>query len=125
MKRGAFSTGTFTLARLAVVLACRWIKSSGACVSEFTRCHIAACEKRAPRQTFSKRARLEAACLRFLPKITDADLSEYRREHAWTTWKCAMCKLPMQEASGRSRCSCGAAIDIASMSDHVRLAHME
>jgi hypothetical protein len=35
------------------------------------------------------------------------------------------CKLPIQLASGWSRCLCGAAIDIKGMSQHVHVVHME
>jgi hypothetical protein len=75
------------------------------------------------------RADFEAAWHRFLPKITKTDLAEYRRERAWTAWKQRMwswgCRMPTQEASGRSVCYCGAAIDTASMGEHVLSAHLD
>jgi hypothetical protein len=37
----------------------------------------------------------------------------------------AGCKLPTQMANGRSRCFCGAEIDITSMDARIYAAHME
>jgi hypothetical protein len=37
-------------------------------------------------------------------------------------WDAGM-KLPTQLPSGRARCFCGAAIDIAGVTEHVRTAH--
>jgi hypothetical protein len=75
------------------------------------------------------RADFEAAWRVFLSKRTEADFDEYRKHRAWTAWKYAMwdsgCKLPTQLASGRSRCFCGAVIDIKGTSQHVHVAHME
>jgi hypothetical protein len=75
------------------------------------------------------RADFEAAWTRLSPRITEADLTEYRRERAWMAWKEKMwrcgCKLPAQEADGGSRCFCGLDITNASMSDHVRLVHLD
>jgi hypothetical protein len=59
---------------------------------------------------FKARADFKVAWLRLLPKVTDADLAEHRRERAWMAWKYRMwgCgKLPTQETSGRSKCFCG------------------
>ena len=75
------------------------------------------------------RADFEEAWRVFLANRTEADFDEYRKHRAWTAWKYAMwdsgCKLPTQLASGRSRCFCGAVIDIKGMSQHVHVAHME
>jgi hypothetical protein len=74
------------------------------------------------------RAEFGAAWERHLPQCTEADFAEYRRERARTAWKYAMfeagCRLPTQFPTGRSRCFCGAKIDIAGMDDHVYAAHM-
>ena len=63
------------------------------------------------------RAAFEAAWKDYLPQCTEADFTEHRRQSAWTAWKYAMrdasLPLPTQLASGRARCFCGAAIDIA------------
>ncbi len=75
------------------------------------------------------RAAFAAAWSRLLPKITEADLAENRRERAMTALKCRMrdvgCRLPTQEPGGRSRCFCGAEIGIADVEAHVLAAHME
>jgi hypothetical protein len=51
------------------------------------------------------------------------------RQRAWTAWKYAMhdagLPLPTQLTSGRSKCFCGAEIDIAGVEDHVTAAHLE
>src|ERR1700756_4292956 len=64
------------------------------------------------------RACFDAAWKWLLPKITEEDLAEYRRERAWMAWKQRMwscgCRMPTQEPDGRSVCFCGAAIDTAS-----------
>jgi hypothetical protein len=74
------------------------------------------------------RSDFESAWSRLLPKITDADLSEYRRECAWIAWKYGMwdcgCKLPTQEPSGLSRCFCGTEIGIVRTRLHVYAVHM-
>ena len=74
------------------------------------------------------RTGFEAAWKDYLPLCTDADFVEYRRQRAWTAWKYAMhdagLPLPTQLASGRARCFCGAAIDIAVTDIHVQNAHM-
>jgi hypothetical protein len=62
------------------------------------------------------RAAFEAALNRLLPKLTAADFEEYRRDRAFHAWKYAMkdagCTMPTATADGRSRCFCGAEIDI-------------
>jgi hypothetical protein len=74
------------------------------------------------------RSQFDAAWRKLRPSYTDADFADYRRARAWTAWKQTMwatgCKLPTQAQEGRSRCFCGAEIDIASMDGHVRAAHM-
>jgi hypothetical protein len=54
---------------------------------------------------FKARAAFEAAWHRLLPKVTEADLAEYRRQRAWTAWKYAMCdagcRMPTLMANGR------------------------
>ncbi len=78
---------------------------------------------------FKARTAFEAAWRRLLPKVTEADLAEHRRQRAWTAWKYAMwdagCRMPTQLPGGRSRCFCGAEIDISGTSEHVYAAHME
>ncbi len=73
------------------------------------------------------RVEFEAAWLRYLPQCLEADFTEYRRKRAWNAWKYAMrdrgCRLPTQNTDGRSRCFCGAAIEIAGMVRHVNEAH--
>jgi hypothetical protein len=73
------------------------------------------------------RAKLEEAWQAYLPGGIDADFAEHREHRAWTTWKYAMhdagLRLPTQAACGRTRCFCGAEIDIASMSPHVNECH--
>jgi hypothetical protein len=79
---------------------------------------------------FSKaRIDFEAAWRRLLPKVTEADFTEHRRERARTAWKYEMwsagCMLPTQSPEGRSRCFCGATLDIRGASQHVYAEHME
>jgi hypothetical protein len=54
---------------------------------------------------FKARAAFEAAWHRLLPKVTEADLAEHRRQRAWTAWKYAMCdagcRMPTLMANGR------------------------
>jgi hypothetical protein len=58
-----------------------------------------------------------------MPQITESDFDECRRHRAREGWKHAMwdagCKLPTQIADRRSRCFCGAEIDIAGVKRHV------
>lgn len=74
------------------------------------------------------RADFEAAWLAYLPLCTEVDFTEHRRQRAFTAWKYRMHDtgkpLPTQLASGRSRCFCGAEIDIAGVDQHIRDAHM-
>jgi hypothetical protein len=74
------------------------------------------------------RADFEAAWRAYLPKCTEADFDEYRRQRAWTAWKYAMhdagLPLPTQSTSGRARCFCGPDIDIKGTRAHVHAAHM-
>jgi hypothetical protein len=74
------------------------------------------------------RADFEAAWAGYLSRCTPADFEEYQRQRAWAAWKYAMhdtgMKMPTQFPSGRSRCFCGAAINIASTCRHVYEAHM-
>jgi hypothetical protein len=78
---------------------------------------------------FTARAAFETAWRRLLPRLTETDFQEYRRERAVTAWKYAMrdagCRMPTQLPDGRSRCFCGAEIDIAGTDKHVYAAHME
>jgi hypothetical protein len=75
------------------------------------------------------RADFEEAWRVFLANRTEADFQEWREAQAFTAWKYRMWdthqRLPTQLTSGRSTCFCGAALTIASVSDHVRSAHME
>jgi hypothetical protein len=80
-------------------------------------------------ETFEQaRADFEAAWKEYLPRCTEKDFEEYRRQRAWTTWKHAMhhagLPLPTQSTVGRSRCFCGAAIDIPGLLEHVHAVHM-
>jgi hypothetical protein len=74
------------------------------------------------------RAGFEAAWKDYLPRCTEADFIEYRRQRAWTAWKYAMhnagLPLPTQSTKGRARCFRGAAIDIAGTHPHVHEVHM-
>lgn len=73
------------------------------------------------------RAEFEQAWRYYMPKCTEADFDENRRERSWTAWKYKMQegghRLPTQMATGQSRCFCGAAIDNKSLSDHVQTSH--
>ena len=74
------------------------------------------------------RAAFEAAWRELLPQITATDFDEYRRYRTREVWKHGMwdagCKIPTQTTDGRSRCFCGAEIDIAGVERHVYAAHM-
>jgi hypothetical protein len=74
------------------------------------------------------RAAFDEAWRFLLPKFTEADFTEYRRDRAFDAWKHAMwdagCKLPTQLADGRSICFCGAEITIADVEQHVYAQHM-
>jgi hypothetical protein len=80
-------------------------------------------------ETFEQaRADFGAAWEEYLPKCTEVDFLGYRRQRAWTAWKYAMqesgCRMPAQNANGRSRCFCGAEIDLKNTEEHVYAAHM-
>jgi hypothetical protein len=70
----------------------------------------------------------EAAWKDYLPQCTEADFVEHRRQRAFTAWKYAMhdasLPLPTQSATGRARCFCGAAINLATMDRHVHEEHL-
>jgi hypothetical protein len=74
------------------------------------------------------RTGFEAAWKAYLPQCTEADFAEHRRQRAFNTWKYRMhdtgTPLPTQMASGRSRCCCGATIDIKSVDQHIAEVHM-
>ncbi|SHH22592.1 hypothetical protein [Bradyrhizobium erythrophlei] len=81
-------------------------------------------------ETFEQaRVDFEAAWKEYLPKCSEADFEEHRRERARTAWKYAMwdkgCRMPTQSTDGRSQCFCGETIDIAGSAQHVYAAHME
>ncbi len=81
-------------------------------------------------QTFDQaRAEFEAAWLAYLPRCTEADFVENRRQRAFTAWKYRMhdtgTLLPTQLASGQSKCFCGAPLTIASVDSHIEQAHMD
>jgi hypothetical protein len=75
------------------------------------------------------RAGFEAAWKDYLPRCTEDDFSEHRRQRAFTVWKYTMhdagLPLPTQLSSGRARCFCGAAIDIAVTDRHIYETHMD
>ena len=62
------------------------------------------------------RAGFEAAWRGVLPALTETAFDEWRRSRAMHAWKEQMwdcgCRPPTQESSGRSKCFCGAAIDL-------------
>jgi len=79
--------------------------------------------------TFEKaRADFADAWSSYLPRCTDADFEGYRRQRAWTRWKYTMQetghKLPTRVPELRSRCFCGADIDLTIMDRHVIAAQM-
>jgi hypothetical protein len=79
--------------------------------------------------TFDKaRADFEAAWRACLPRCTDGDFEEYRRQRAFTAWKYMMfdtgCRLPTQMPEYRSRCFCGAPIDSDTVDRHILTVHM-
>lgn len=63
------------------------------------------------------------------PTIPAEAWTERRRQRAFTAWKYAMfdagLPLPTQSTTGRSKCFCGAEIDIAGVGDHVVASHLE
>jgi hypothetical protein len=74
------------------------------------------------------RAEFDVAWQHLLPKRTEADFQAWRYQRAATAWKYAMhdrgLPLPTQRSNGRSRCFCGAEIDIKGTDPHIREAHM-
>ncbi|WP_315747570.1 MULTISPECIES: hypothetical protein [unclassified Bradyrhizobium] len=74
------------------------------------------------------RVAFERAWSVFLSHRTPADFDAYRQHIAFTAWKYAMwdagCRLPTQSTSGRSRCFCGAEIDVQTTEEHIYSAHM-
>jgi hypothetical protein len=73
------------------------------------------------------RADFEAAWRRISPMQTEADFQKWRDERDSTAWKYKMrdtgMRMPTQNVDGRSRCFCGAEIDIRGTEDHIRAAH--
>jgi hypothetical protein len=81
-------------------------------------------------ETFeAAREAFAAAWAKLEPGITPDDYAAHRRQRAFTEWKYAMhdagLPLPTQLTSGRSKCFCGAGIDIAGVDSHVAAAHLE
>jgi hypothetical protein len=81
-------------------------------------------------ETFEQaRSEFEVAWRGYLPKCTDADFDEYRRQEARTAWKYAMhdahLRMPTQFPDGLARCFCGAMIDIKGTDAHIYSAHMK
>ena len=74
------------------------------------------------------RADFEAAWSTYLPRCTEADFDEYRRQEAWTRWKYRMrdagCRMPTQVPELRSRCFCGTETGVG-FEEHVYASHME
>ncbi len=64
-----------------------------------------------------------------LPTIDGAAFEAYRRSRAFHKWKYRMwnegVKMPTQLASGKSKCFCGAEIDLTNTEDHIYSAHMD
>jgi hypothetical protein len=75
------------------------------------------------------RADFEAAWRVFLAGRTEADFQAWRHQRDATAWKYRMWdtnhRLPTQATNGTSVCFCGAELTIASVTDHIRAAHME
>jgi hypothetical protein len=73
------------------------------------------------------RADFEAAWRAILAGLNATNFQNWRYQRDATAWKYAMwdagLKLPTQLPTGRSRCYCGASIDVAGVPDHVRAAH--
>jgi len=63
-----------------------------------------------------------------LPHLGEANFEAFRRDRAFHKWKRRMwdegVKLPTQLASGRSKCFCGAAINLENTEQHVYEKHM-
>jgi hypothetical protein len=75
------------------------------------------------------RANFEAVWRVFLAGRTEADFQAWRHQRDATAWKYRMRdtnhRLPTQATNGTSVCFCGAELTIASVTDHIRAAHME
>ena len=75
------------------------------------------------------RSAFESAWRAFVSRRSPGDFDEWRRHQAFTAWKYAMwdagCRLPTQNTSGRSRCFCGAEIDLRTNEGHVYSTHMD
>jgi hypothetical protein len=73
------------------------------------------------------RVGFEAAWQKLLPKVIEAGFQEWRDQRDLTAWKYAMwdvnAKMPTQMPNVRSRCFCGAPIDIADMHRHALTVH--
>jgi hypothetical protein len=74
------------------------------------------------------RQKFAAAWRELLPRFTEDDFAAYRSDRAWNAWKCTMWetrhKLPTQLPAGRSKCFCGAEIDLGGVRAHVAT-HMD
>jgi hypothetical protein len=90
-------------------------------------------EERSPGDTAATfeeaRAAFEEVWRDYLPRCTEADFAENRRQRAFTAWKYRMhdtgTPLPTQKPSGRSKCFCGVPLAIPEVADHVHQAHMD
>lgn len=75
------------------------------------------------------RADLGRAWCELLPKITEGDFAQHRRERAMTAWKYEMWnagyKLPTQLPELKSVCFCGAEIDVRGVPEHVYTEHLK
>jgi hypothetical protein len=64
---------------------------------------------------------------RMLPMLRESAFVDWRRAQALHAWKYRMwdtgCRLPTQERSGRSRCFCGAEVDVKTVDPHIVEAH--
>ncbi|WP_315774839.1 MULTISPECIES: hypothetical protein [unclassified Bradyrhizobium] len=74
------------------------------------------------------RESFEAAWTDFVSRRSPADFEAWRRHRAFTAWKYAMwdagCRMPAQSSTGRSRCFCGAPIDLRTAESHIYACHM-
>ena len=73
------------------------------------------------------RVAFEAAWQSILPTLSGTAFQEWRDQRDLTAWKYAMwiasMKMPTQVSSGKSKCFCGAPIDIVSAHIHALEAH--
>ncbi|WP_315768179.1 hypothetical protein [Bradyrhizobium sp. SZCCHNR2012] len=86
-------------------------------------------QKTGTAETFDEaRVAFERAWAAFLASRTPEDFAAYRQDRAFRSWRYAMwdagCRMPTQNNSGRSRCFCGAVIDLATTEQHVYSCHM-